>query len=109
MLNYSRDNHNTTTIIYSEESEPTFVAEVIYHNYLSQVFPGSPLDDTVDCSHQCRPAFIMEDYHHTGGHQSVIIVPVLTPREVDKSAKSVGLINYWFPLGMLPFSTSCHS
>lgn len=38
----------------------------------------SPLDDTVDGSHQRGPAFIMEDDHHTGGQQSVIIMPVLT-------------------------------
>lgn len=65
-------------------NKPTFVAEVIYHDYLSQVFSGSPLDDTVDSSHQCRPALIMEDYHHTGGQQSVIIMPVLTPGKVGQ-------------------------
>lgn len=72
----------------SEESKPTFVAEVINHDYLSQVPSGGPLNYTVDGSHQCRPAFIMEDYHHTGGQQSVIIVPVLTPAEVGQDVLS---------------------
>lgn len=71
-----------------EESKPTFVAEVVDHDDLSQVSSGSPLDDTVDGSHQRRPAFIMEDYHHTGGQQSVIIVPVLTPGEVGQNVMS---------------------
>lgn len=81
-------------------NKPTFVAEVIDQHYLSQVFSGSPLDDTVDGSHQCRPAFIMEDYHHTGGQQSVIIMPVLAPGEVGHSAKSrsVRSIQKWAPI-----------
>lgn len=71
-----------------EESEPTFVAEVVDHDYLSQVLSGSPLDDAVDGSHQCRPAFVVEDYHHTGGQQSVIIVPILTPGQVGQNGVS---------------------
>lgn len=45
----------------------TFVAEVINHDYLCQVVPGSPLDDAVDGSHKCGPTFIMEDNHDTRG------------------------------------------
>lgn len=67
-------------VIGREENKPTFVAEVINQDNLSQVSLRSPLDDTVDSSHQCRPAFIMEDNHHTGCQQSLIIMPVLTPR-----------------------------
>ena len=84
MLICQRANRNTlqshpTTKL--KENGPTFVAVVVYHDDLSQVSPGSPLNDTVDGSHECRPALIMEDYHHTGGQQSVIIMPVLTPGE----------------------------
>lgn len=77
-----------------EESRPTFVAVVVYHDHLSQVSPGSPLDDTVDGPHQRRPAFIMEDDHHAGGQQPVVIVPVLTPGEVGwrKECRSVTFI-----------------
>lgn len=57
----------------------TFVAKVIYHDNLSQVSPGRPLNDTVNCSHQCRPAFVMKNYDHTRCQQPVIIMPVLTP------------------------------
>lgn len=64
-----------------EEGKLTFVAEVIDHDYLSQVSSWSPLNDTVDGSHQCGPAFIMEDYNHTGCQQILIIMPVLTPGE----------------------------
>lgn len=63
------------------ERKPTFVAEVIYHDDLSQVSSGSPLDDAVDGSHQRRPAFVVEDDNDAGGQQPVIIVPVLTPEE----------------------------
>lgn len=71
-----------------EESEPTFVAEVVDHDDLSQVLSGSPLDDAVDGPHQCRPAFVVEDYHHTGGQQSVIIVPILAPGQVGQNGVS---------------------
>lgn len=59
----------------------TFVAKVIDHDNLSQVFPRGSFDDTVHRPHQGGPTLIMEDDDHAGCEEVLIIVPVFAPEE----------------------------
>ena len=55
----------------------TFVAEIINQHDFCQVFPWSPFNYTVDCSHEGWPPLIMEDNDDAGREQVFIVMPIL--------------------------------